>query len=68
MGFVGLLCGRDRLELDVLLHYPHCLFRCNHCVLNCSYVALSKGRLICVGSGSALKPDAEQLVGPERVS
>jgi hypothetical protein len=25
-------------------------------------VALSKGRLIYVGSGSALKPDAEQLV------
>ena len=62
VGFVGLLCGRDRPELDVLLHDPHYLFDCNHTVLDCSYVALSQGCL----SVWAAKLDAEQTVGPER--
>jgi len=48
VGFLNLLCGCDRLELDVFLHYPHCLFKCNHSVLIYGGVALGKDWLVCV--------------------
>src|SRR4030095_7404303 len=46
------LCQRHRPELDVLLHYPRCVFKPNYSVLGCGRMALQKCRLAKVSPSS----------------